>query len=103
MAEKHSNVYHRVETSTQTADIARLQRKTNEIWGKTARYSNNPSVKAYIGPLPDGANGIEFTTDIPPDPDQPPSIVEWTGPRKGVIVDGDIAKIKVVVTKIRPE
>lgn len=61
-------VYHRVETPTQTAAVARMQARSGEVWGQPARGSNLPCVKAYFGPLPNGRRGIEFTTTVPHDP-----------------------------------
>jgi hypothetical protein len=57
------------------------------------------SVDAYVGPLRDGEKGIEFTTDVPPNGNTAPGLARWTGPRDGVIVEGNYAKIKVRVTK----
>lgn len=52
---------------------------------------HGPSVDAYLGPLPPGARGIEFTTDVPPDAGAQPGYARWTGPRSGVIVDEEFA------------
>jgi hypothetical protein len=41
--------------------------KSLEIWGRPARGSDQPKVKAYLGSLPIGKRGIEFTTDVEPD------------------------------------
>lgn len=97
-------VYHRRLSSSQTPSVAALQQRTGEIWGSYNRdlmggRSPIPSVDAYVGPLPDGIRGIEFTTDVPPDRDTPPWAARWTGPRDGVIVEGEYAKIKVTVTR----
>lgn len=62
-------VYHRGETSTQSAATAKLQEQSKEIWGQPMRGGGNiPCVKAYIGHLPAGWRGIEFTTPIAPCP-----------------------------------
>jgi hypothetical protein len=66
------------------------------MMGERSRF---PSVDAYAGPLPSGARGIEFVTDVPPDRRTPPWLARWTGPRDGVIIDGDFAKIRVTVTQ----
>lgn len=63
-----------------------------------------PKVKAYGGPLPDGARGIEFTTDAPPDDGCVPSLPMWSGPRNGVRIATDdrgyeFAEIDVVILK----
>jgi hypothetical protein len=57
--------YHRVESPTQTRNDAQLQVSSMEVWGKPARGSNIPSVKAYRGVLP-ARRGIEFCTPIAP-------------------------------------
>jgi hypothetical protein len=97
-------VYHRLASPSQRDDIAALQENTGEIWGTYNRdmmggQAPIPSVDAYVGPLPRGARGIEFVTDIPPDPHTPPHRVRWTGPRNGVIIEGSYAKIRVEVTR----
>lgn len=72
------------------------------MWGRPPRNvfaSNIPKVKAYEGPLPDGERGIEFTTDVTPDPGCAPSQPVWSGPRDGVIVEDGFAKIRVTVVR----
>ena len=91
--------YHRRESPTQTVADAALQQATSEVWGRAAFGSTIPKVKAYTGPLPEGQRGIEFTTDVPTDDGCAPSRAEWSGPRPGVVLQGDYAKIKVVITK----
>ena len=39
---------------------------TAEIWGKERLGGGLPAVKAFYGPLPQGADGIEFETSLPP-------------------------------------
>jgi hypothetical protein len=69
--------FHRVENpTTQTKAIAKLQEISREIWGLAARGSGQPSVKAYPGPLPNRA-GVEFTTDINPQPNSSPYEAHW--------------------------
>ena len=97
-------VYHRLASPSQPADIAALQGASGEIWGSYNRdmmggRASFPSVDAYVGPLPQGARGVEFVTDVSPDPHTPPWLARWTGPRDGVIIEGDYAKIRVEVTR----
>jgi hypothetical protein len=96
-------VYHRLQSPTQSAETAARQQASGEIWGTYDRLMGGrspfPSVDAYVGPLPDGEKGIEFTTDVPPDRNTPPRFARWRGPRDGVIVEGDYAKIRVTVTR----
>jgi hypothetical protein len=97
-----SPLYHRKANGhSQTLAHALQQAKSGELWGNPARYSTIPSVKAYTGALPDNEDGIEFTTDTRPTPGQPPRYAFWYASSEGVIVDGDMAKIKISVTRIR--
>jgi hypothetical protein len=69
--------FHRVENkTTQTKVIAKKQQLSREIWGRPARGSGQPSVKAYPGALSKG-RGIEFTTDIEPMPGSAPNEARW--------------------------
>lgn len=97
-------VYHRRESPTQTPEVAHLQEQAGEIWGTYNRdhmggRSPFPSVDAFMGPLVDPQRGIEFVTDVPPDRDTSPRLARWTGPRPGVRIEGDYAKIRAVVTR----
>ena len=94
-----ARVYHRLESPTQTPTDAARQEASGELWGRAPFGSHIPKVKAYRGPLPAGKRGIEFVTDVPPDPGSTPKRAEWSGPRRGVVVEGDFAKIRVVITK----
>ena len=79
-------IYHRVQSKTQTIEIARLQEKNLEIWGSPPRniyFSDIPKVKAYVGSL-GNKKGIEFTTDVEPDLGSPPDQAYWTGTRQEV-------------------
>lgn len=68
--------FHRVETPNQTATVALLQEQSGEIWGRPARGSGQPSVKAYPGSL-SPRRGVEFTTEIDPQPNSAPNEVRW--------------------------
>jgi hypothetical protein len=97
-------VYHRRETRTQTPDVARMQEESGEVWGtynRDAMGGRTPyaSVDAYHGPLPSGQRGVEFETDVPPDPYSLPHLARWTGPRDGVTIEGDYAKIRVRIRR----
>jgi hypothetical protein len=58
--------YHRVSSPTQSFQDAKLQRRSGELWGYTARGGRFPEVKAYRGPLPAGATGLEFRAPVVP-------------------------------------
>ena len=92
-------LYHRRESPTQTPDDAARQEASGELWGQPPLGSHIPKVKAYPGPLPAGAQGIEFVTDVPPDAGSYRGRPEWSGPRPGVVVQGGYAKIRVIVTR----
>ena len=69
--------FHRVENpNTQTKVIARIQELSREVWGRPARGSGQPSVKAYPGSLPQ-RRGVEFTTAIEPMPGSAPNEARW--------------------------
>lgn len=76
---------------------------SGEIWGRPRRNffaGLIPAVKAWEGPLPEGAIGVEFFTDVEPDPWSVPGWPEWTEGRPGVRVlePGELVAIPVVVT-----
>ena len=84
-----------------TPDVVRQIVKSNEIWGQTPRnifQSSFPKVKAFEGQLPLGTNGVEFWTDVAPDPNGIPGKPTWSGPSSA-----SWHKIPVVVTKAIPK
>ena len=83
--EPQGYTYYRLETETRSAETARTQQLSGEIWGTYPRGGNFPAVQAYRGPLPPGARGIEFITNILPDSPYGP-IAYWRGPREGVTI-----------------
>lgn len=79
---------------------------SGQLWGRPRRNffaGLIPSVKAWEGPLPEGAVGVEFYTDVSPDPWSVPGWPEWTEGQPGVIVlePGELVAIAVVVTMTR--
>src|SRR5438105_857060 len=91
--------FHRLESPTQTPGLAREQEASGEIWGGVPRGGAWPQVKAYRGPLPEGARRIEFYTAIAPDGGGPTA--RWSGGdrRTDVHTKDELAKIKCVVVK----
>ena len=89
--------YHRVESPTQSNDVARLQESGGELWGRYTRFSGGRAVKAIMGPLQTGEYGIEFYTKIKPPPS--PNYVYWDETLLGVRLDGDFAVIDILVVK----
>ena|SRR5947207_11767406 len=74
------------------------------IWGRPRGniYAGlRPAVKAWDGPLPDSIVGIEFYTDVEPDPGRAPSWPQWSEGRQGVVVieKSELVAISVIVTK----
>jgi hypothetical protein len=81
-------------------------RVSSQLWGRPRRNffaGLIPAVKAWDGPLPHDAIGVEFYTDVPPDPWSIPGWPEWTEGQPGVIVldPGELVAIPVVVTMSR--
>src|SRR5438270_7729362 len=93
------DIYHRRESTTQTPEVAQKQEKSGEIWGRAPVWSDRPKVQAYRGQLPEDVRGIEFTTEIEPDPGQPPHRAAWSRPEAGVRIEGEFAKITATVVK----
>jgi hypothetical protein len=96
-------VYCRKETNLQTKEIAIVQASSGEIWGTAARYGYTATVRGYAMPLQNGERGIDFTTEICPEPNQGPLHVNWyAGRTPGITmktVDGvDYACLKANVT-----
>jgi hypothetical protein len=62
-----------------------------------------PCVKAWDGPLPEGYVGVEFFTDVEPDPWSVPKAPEWSQGRPGVIIldRNELVAIPVLVTMRR--
>jgi hypothetical protein len=79
-------LYHRKESPTQTPADAMLQVSSMEIWGRPARGSHIPSVKAYRGILPSSGRGVEFTTLVSPTPGSgTPFEARWYENTRGVM------------------
>jgi len=57
--------YHRLDSTTQTQSVARLQAASCELWGGPPN-SPIPCAKAYRNALPSTKKGIEFTTPAMP-------------------------------------
>lgn len=69
--------FNRVESTTQSPEVAIKQVATGEIWGRTPRYGSVPTVEAYGGSLALGKRGIDFTTPIEPHPNGSPIHVKF--------------------------
>jgi len=76
------------------------------LWGKPrGNYFAGvvPCVKAWEGPLPETIVGIEFYTDVEPDPWSVPGWPEWSQGRPDVIMleKDELVAIPVIVTMRR--
>ena len=91
--------YHRLESPTQTSEDAAEQARLGELWGGIPFGGAQPKVQAYRGPLPEANTGVEFTTDVEPDRGTPPARAHWSGPRRGVLIEGGYARIEISVLK----
>lgn len=99
--------YHRIEAGTkrsQSPDVALKQLHTQEIWGQSSYYTGTAAVKAKPGPLPEGANGVEFETDVPPTAGTSTDAESyWYHDQPDVTLDPTetFAKLKVKITRVR--
>lgn len=92
--------FHRLASPTQTAEDARKQSASQEIWGTIPRLGRWPRVEAYAGALPADAHGIEFYAFDEPDRNGRISLPTWTGVvRPDIQVAGEFAKISCVITR----
>lgn len=76
-------------------------RASGEIFGNPARnthQSHIPKVRAYLGSLPAGAHGFEFTTPIAPDIGHVPWKPTWSPGSPGVVERNGQAVIPCTVT-----
>jgi hypothetical protein len=97
-----SGPYHRKANAvTQTEADADMQIRTLKICGTVGRFHAAPTVRAYLGSLPDGELGVQFETDVVPTSIVPPvsfglvSQVLWREGEQGVTSDGVLACISV--------
>lgn len=87
---------------THPEEIARIL-ESGQVWGRPRRNFHAgliPAVKAWEGPLPARAIGVEFYTDVAPDPWSAPGWPEWSEGQPGVIVlePRELVAIPVIVT-----
>jgi hypothetical protein len=101
--------FHRLESPTQTSADAIEQVRSGEIWGRPARGSSIPCVKAYRNPLPSGQRGIQFTTPVAPQSGSgSPIEARWYHPHtSGVLLkqnsnNEDCAVIPAAVINFQP-
>lgn len=88
----------------QSAEVNDVVKASGKLWGQPPDHiarSNIPKVKAFIGQLPPGSAGIEFTTDVEPDNGTPPGLALWSQGSPGVeIIERDAwVAIPVMIVK----
>jgi hypothetical protein len=97
-------LFHRRESPTQTRADAAKQVTSMEVWGRAARGSPTPSVKAYRNALPPApARGIEFCSGVSPTPGTgTPYEARWRMGSPGMVVPpGGIAFAAIPVSYIK--
>lgn len=102
-------IYHRLATGGKNQDLhtALDQVSSSEIWGALSIYGNYfPTVRACPGPLPDGKDGIEFSTSVPPTRGaSTPAEVHWKLHKQSPLVqssdNGEFARISVLMRVVR--
>lgn len=102
-------IYHRLATGKPNQDFhtAISQVTSREIWGQRAfNGSAFACVRAFPGPLPDGKDGVEFSTSVPPTRGaSTPMETYWKlheqSPEVMSAQDGDFARIKATILRVR--
>jgi hypothetical protein len=74
--------------------------RTGELWGKPGFGSAQPTVKAYFGELPEGEFGFEFFSLAEPSNESGPRAYFRERADGAVWLDGDWAKVKIVVSRV---
>jgi hypothetical protein len=80
-----------------------LMSRSGLIGGRVPFGGRQPTVQAYEGSLPDDQPGIEFWTDVEPDPGGVPGQARWSLDRPGVLSreGGEVAAIPAKISKRR--
>lgn len=104
---KTKSFYHRVANSrTQTMRVAKLQYRSGEIWGRGNFKSELPSVAAWLGPLADQNEGIQFDSEIPYAKNGDPAWAIWYLPEHGGdsgVMKKDVGSETFACIKIEPQ
>lgn len=100
-------MFNRVETPSQTREIAVLQVQSQEIWGRDGRQGRIAAVRAYMGNLGPEMRGIEFSTAIDPHRGGTPFEAHWyLNFTQGVLSRNkngeEYACITAVITNLQP-
>lgn len=93
--------FFRLISDTQDAAAARSQALSGEVWGRVPRWGLVPTVKAFPGQLPFGAEGIEFWSFEEPDQAVGPrSYWSQRGPFVTIEDSEELAKLKIAFVRI---
>jgi large repetitive protein len=92
--------FHRLQSPTQTPEVAQQMMESGELWGKAPRVglTDVPQAQAHLGPLPEGRAGVEFYTRVPPGPPYPGQ-ARWLAGSPGVREEDGFAKVPIIITK----
>lgn len=94
--------FYRQESETQTATTVRAVLASGELHGRPRQSSFIPVVQAYRRPRA-GKPGMEFYAFTPPDDPHGPE-ANWRERADGsVLLEGDVVKIKVLVSRVDQE
>ena len=57
-------LFHRLQSSTQTPEVAQKMVESGELWGRAPNVGliDTPAAQAHLGPLPKGKAGVELHT-----------------------------------------
>ena len=99
------SLYHRAgNPRTQTDEDARRIVASSVLRGYAPQGSDIPTVQAWPGTIPAGEYGLEFETDVSPDPRSPPGVPIWRAGSPGVRVGSDergpYAEITIRITRV---
>jgi len=93
--------YHRLwAEDVQDAETIVKQVLSGELWGKPARFSNEPAAKAYRGALPVDEEGFEFWAFERPDNDAGRHAY-WRKPGVFLVLDASLEVVKLEIAFVR--
>ncbi|MGW2631520.1 putative T7SS-secreted protein [Streptomyces chattanoogensis] len=92
--------FHRKESPTQKVIHAQQQQDSGELWGGVSpRLGGEEAARAHWGPLPEGARGVEFYSELKPIRTMVSQAWWEVGKVKGVRLEDGWAKIKIHISK----
>ena len=102
---RYSLYYRASNPRTQTDEDTRKIVESSVLRGYASQGSDIPTVQAWPGTIPAGQYGLEFETDVSPDPRSPPGVPISGGPgspgvRVGSDERGPYAEITIRVTRV---